>query len=185
MSHSSSVHANGATWPHGGSRTPAPDAAAPDLPRGLDELRGSTRSSQRIVARAALSTRRRAIAARPTPVVVFDLDGTLIDNRPRTRVDPERARPSSWRDVAPELAARLAARRTPSELAYLAHRLARAARRDRHRASRRSAGVLARPLLRRRAPPARRGAPGRASSSRAPATTRARPSSTSPGATCR
>jgi hypothetical protein len=54
---------------------------------------------------------------KPTPVVVFDLDGTLFDNRPRTcMILKELA--ETWRQRYPGEAARLAAAR-PDELAYL------------------------------------------------------------------
>jgi len=50
------------------------------------------------------------------PVVVFDLDGTLFDNRPRTcAILRELA--ATWTDREPALAARLATS-TPSDLAY-------------------------------------------------------------------
>jgi len=53
----------------------------------------------------------------PTPVVVFDLDGTLMDNRPRTcAILHEFAETIAARQ--PEIAARLRAA-TPDELAYL------------------------------------------------------------------
>jgi len=55
--------------------------------------------------------------AKPTPVVVFDLDGTLFDNRPRTRaILGELA--DAWRPSHPEIAARLG-RMKESEMAYL------------------------------------------------------------------
>lgn len=51
------------------------------------------------------------------PVVVFDLDGTLMDNRPRTAVIL-RELGESWRERHPEVAKTLAAA-DPEELAYL------------------------------------------------------------------
>ena len=45
--------------------------------------------------------------AKPTPVVVFDLDGTLFDNRPRTRMILNELA-EAWRASHPEHAARLA-----------------------------------------------------------------------------
>ncbi len=55
--------------------------------------------------------------AKPTPVVVFDLDGTLFDNRPRTRqILSELA--ESWRAKHPEAALRIDGMQ-PHDLAYL------------------------------------------------------------------
>jgi hypothetical protein len=55
--------------------------------------------------------------SRPTPVVVFDLDGTLFDNRPRTRVILGELA-DSWRKTHPDLATRLGELRQ-EEMAYL------------------------------------------------------------------
>jgi haloacid dehalogenase-like hydrolase len=52
-----------------------------------------------------------------TPVVVFDLDGTLMDNRPRTAMIL-RELGTLWRDRDPEAAAKLEAARE-DQLAYL------------------------------------------------------------------
>src|SRR5271155_1095641 len=50
------------------------------------------------------------------PVVVFDLDGTLFDNRPRTRaIFHDLA--AAWEEAHPDVAARLRSVRS-SELAY-------------------------------------------------------------------
>ncbi len=46
---------------------------------------------------------RQTRAAGQTPVVVFDLDGTLLDNRPRTRAILREVA-ASWKDARPELA---------------------------------------------------------------------------------
>jgi hypothetical protein len=79
-----------------------------DLPRQRALL-------HRVVARCAHDPVRDR--GKPTPVVVFDLDGTLFDNRPRScAILHELA--ASWRDTHPALAARLASVR-PEELAYL------------------------------------------------------------------
>ena len=112
---------------------------------------------QRIVERCQFDpTRDRA---KPTPVVVFDLDGTLFDNRPRTRVILNELA-EKWHAAHPEHAKRLA-RLRQEEMAYLlADTLERVGVTD-ERASRRGAGLLARPLLRRRAPSSRRAAPWR------------------------
>jgi hypothetical protein len=52
-----------------------------------------------------------------TPVVVFDLDGTLMDNRPRTAAIL-RELGETWREKHPDVAKTLAAA-NPEELAYL------------------------------------------------------------------
>jgi FMN phosphatase YigB (HAD superfamily) len=70
---------------------------------------------QRIIARCAHDPVRDR--SKPTPVVVFDLDGTLFDNRPRTAVILQELA-VAWRPKHPELAERLA-RVAPGELAYL------------------------------------------------------------------
>jgi hypothetical protein len=70
---------------------------------------------QRIVDRCAFDPVRDR--AKPTPVVVFDLDGTLFDNRPRTRaILSELAQ--TWRAAHPELALRVEGIRH-DEMAYL------------------------------------------------------------------
>ena len=73
-------------------------------------------SQQHVVLRAILR-RCRADRAHTTPVVVFDLDGTLMDNRPRT-VAILREFATRCRDVDPALALRLEAAR-PHDLEYL------------------------------------------------------------------
>jgi beta-phosphoglucomutase-like phosphatase (HAD superfamily) len=71
---------------------------------------------QHVVLRSVLR-RCRAERSQTTPVVVFDLDGTLMDNRPRTvAILGEFA--TRYRDVDPELARRLEAAR-PHDLEYL------------------------------------------------------------------
>jgi hypothetical protein len=55
--------------------------------------------------------------AKPTPVVVFDLDGTLFDNRPRTRVILSELA-EAWRSTYPE-SAKLLLRLPEIEMAYL------------------------------------------------------------------
>jgi hypothetical protein len=68
---------------------------------------------RRVVERAR---EQRGASAVP-PVVVFDLDGTLMDNRPRSAaILAELAR--EWSASRPDIASRLAAAR-PDELAYL------------------------------------------------------------------
>ncbi|HEY2511731.1 MAG TPA: HAD family hydrolase [Polyangiaceae bacterium] len=87
---------------------------APPVYRRLDAAR-QTALLQSIVDRCAHDP----IADRfkPTPVVVFDLDGTLFDNRPRTcTILQELA--ETWRASHPAEAARLL-RARPEELAYL------------------------------------------------------------------
>jgi len=54
---------------------------------------------------------------RPAPVVVFDLDGTLMDNRPRTAAILQELG-ATWGEKDPELAKRLGAI-DPASLAYL------------------------------------------------------------------
>jgi len=54
---------------------------------------------------------------RPAPVVVFDLDGTLMDNRPRSAAILREVG-ATWADREPELAARLSQVK-PEDLAYL------------------------------------------------------------------
>jgi beta-phosphoglucomutase-like phosphatase (HAD superfamily) len=80
----------------------------------MDALRQQT-LLRRIVERCAFdATRDRA---RPTPIVVFDLDGTLFDNRPRTRVILGELA-EAWRESRPEEARRLG-RLRHEEMAYL------------------------------------------------------------------
>ncbi len=68
---------------------------------------------RRVVERAS----ERRAAGGVAPVVVFDLDGTLMDNRPRSAaILAELAR--EWEATHPEMAGRMAAAR-PDELAYL------------------------------------------------------------------
>jgi hypothetical protein len=55
--------------------------------------------------------------AKPTPLVVFDLDGTLFDNRPRTRVILGELA-AEWRQSRPDQASRLS-RLRQEEMAYL------------------------------------------------------------------
>ena len=54
---------------------------------------------------------------KPTPVVCFDLDGTLLDNRPRTRVILAELA-AKWRTASPELSERLLGARE-DQMAYL------------------------------------------------------------------
>jgi hypothetical protein len=69
----------------------------------------------RIVERCAFdATRDRT---KPTPVVVFDLDGTIFDNRPRTRVILGELA-DTWRTSRPDQAKRIA-RLRHEEMAYL------------------------------------------------------------------
>jgi hypothetical protein len=79
-------------------------------------LRDPSDGDQQATLRAVLR-RCRVERGHPTPVVVFDLDGTLLDNRPRTaailREYAERCR-----HTHPEVAARLDRART-SDLSYL------------------------------------------------------------------
>jgi beta-phosphoglucomutase-like phosphatase (HAD superfamily) len=70
----------------------------------------------RIIARSA-HVPSSAPTAESAPLVVFDLDGTLMDNRPRT-VAILRELADSWGDREPELAARLR-NADPASLAYL------------------------------------------------------------------
>ena len=76
----------------------------------------STRSQQQATLRAVLR-RCRAQRAHTTPVVVFDLDGTLMDNRPRT-VAILREFAAMCRDRDPDLAGNLDRART-IDLSYL------------------------------------------------------------------
>jgi beta-phosphoglucomutase-like phosphatase (HAD superfamily) len=70
---------------------------------------------QRILARASHDPVRDR--GKPTPVVCFDLDGTLFDNRPRScAILKELA--ATWRASQPELAARLLSA-SPDKMAYL------------------------------------------------------------------
>jgi beta-phosphoglucomutase-like phosphatase (HAD superfamily) len=73
-------------------------------------------NQQHVVLRAILK-RCRAERSHTTPVVVFDLDGTIMDNRPRT-VAILREFAARYRDVDPELARRLEGAR-PHDLEYL------------------------------------------------------------------
>jgi beta-phosphoglucomutase-like phosphatase (HAD superfamily) len=73
-------------------------------------------NQQHIVLRTVLR-RCRAERSHTTPVVVFDLDGTLMDNRPRT-VAILREFAERYRDVDGELAQRLECAR-PHDLEYL------------------------------------------------------------------
>jgi hypothetical protein len=59
----------------------------------------------RILKRCAHDPRRDR--GKPTPVVAFDLDGTLLDNRPRTLTILKELADSSWKKSAPELAERI------------------------------------------------------------------------------
>jgi hypothetical protein len=74
------------------------------------------RNEQHALLRAVLR-RCRAERSQTTPVVVFDLDGTLMDNRPRT-VAILREFAAHYRDLDPDLALRLDAAR-PHDLEYL------------------------------------------------------------------
>jgi haloacid dehalogenase-like hydrolase len=77
------------------------------------DLAGQTALLRRVIERAR---ERRAAGAVP-PVIVFDLDGTLMDNRPRSAaILIELGR--EWASKYPEAAERLASAR-PDELAYL------------------------------------------------------------------
>jgi hypothetical protein len=108
MSHPSTVHAH----PHallasrGGAGAPAY--------RRLDVSRQRT-LLQGIVERCRFDPA--SDRAKPTPVVVFDLDGTLFDNRPRTRVILNELA-EAWRSAHPELAKRIV-RLREDEMAYL------------------------------------------------------------------
>jgi hypothetical protein len=87
----------------------------PVYPR-LDEARQRELLS-RIVASCAHDPSRERDRAKPTPVVVFDLDGTLFDNRPRTAAIL-RELAETWKGVHDEAAARLL-RARPEQMAYL------------------------------------------------------------------
>jgi hypothetical protein len=91
-------------------------ARAPKYPR-LDR-NGQKALLARIVARAPHDP---ASASRPNgkaaPVVVFDLDGTLFDNRPRSHAILQELA-AEWEARHPEHASRLA-RLRPEEMAYL------------------------------------------------------------------
>ena len=73
-------------------------------------------SQQHVVLRAILR-RCRAERSQTTPVVVFDLDGTLMDNRPRT-VAILRELAARYRDLDPDVARRLEEARA-HDLEYL------------------------------------------------------------------
>ncbi|HEY3819607.1 MAG TPA: HAD family hydrolase [Polyangiaceae bacterium] len=77
---------------------------------------GPAESQQGVVLRAVLR-RCRPERSQTTPVVVFDLDGTLMDNRPRT-VAILRELAGRYRDVDLDLARRLESAR-PHDLEYL------------------------------------------------------------------
>src|ERR1700683_3826001 len=108
MSHSSSVHA-----------TPrAPLASHPGATEAIYRRMDASRQHallQRILERCTFDAARDR--ARRTPVVVFDLDGTLFDNRPRTRVILNELA-EIWRTSHPEHAKKLT-RLEPSAMAYL------------------------------------------------------------------
>jgi hypothetical protein len=112
MSHSSPVHAKARTELGSHPVTAAP-APAPTYRR----MEASRQHAllQRIVERCTFDAARDR--AKPTPVVVFDLDGTLFDNRPRTRVILNELA-DIWRTSHPEHAKKLT-RLEPSEMAYL------------------------------------------------------------------
>jgi beta-phosphoglucomutase-like phosphatase (HAD superfamily) len=110
MSHSYIAHVK----PHAvlASHTPRAGAAAP-YPR--TEASRSHALLERIVQRCAFDPARDR--AKPTPVVVFDLDGTLFDNRPRTRAILNELA-EEWRASHRDLASRIA-RLRQEEMAYL------------------------------------------------------------------
>jgi phosphoglycolate phosphatase-like HAD superfamily hydrolase len=78
-------------------------------------LREQTELLRGIVDRCARLAREPKQSA-PRPLVVFDLDGTLMDNRPRTCVILHQIA-ERWRSEEPALASRLAAV-TPNDLHY-------------------------------------------------------------------
>jgi len=116
VSPASPHHPSGAKIP--GSLAVNLNANAPLYPR-LEPARQQA-LLQRIIARCEhdLGPERRD-RKKPTPVVVFDLDGTLFDNRPRTAAILQELA-AQWRALGQhaELAARLE-RVNPAELAYL------------------------------------------------------------------
>lgn len=61
---------------------------------------------QRAFLRGLIERVRQTKQAGQTPVVVFDLDGTLLDNRPRTRAILHEVA-ASWKEARPELATTL------------------------------------------------------------------------------
>ena len=107
MSHPSSVHA-----PH--ASVPSQRGAGAPVYRRLDDSRQRALLDG-IVARCKFDPA--TDRAKPTPVIVFDLDGTLFDNRPRTRVILNELA-EAWRPAHPELAKRLS-RMQEGEMAYL------------------------------------------------------------------
>jgi hypothetical protein len=112
MSHPSSARAQPPA--SGSSGSPGSSQNAPVVYRRLDAARQRALLDG-IVLRCTFDPARDR--AKPTPVVVFDLDGTLFDNRPRTRaILSELA--EVWRTRYPEAGARLL--RLPEiEMAYL------------------------------------------------------------------
>jgi hypothetical protein len=70
---------------------------------------------QRIVTRSAHDPS--GDRGKPTPVVCFDLDGTLFDNRPRTAAILKELA-ETWRTSHPDMAARLRSA-NPEQMAYL------------------------------------------------------------------
>lgn len=61
--------------------------------------------------------RSKAAKGKPVPVVVFDLDGTLMDNRPRTAIILQELAEELRREA--HVAAEIIAKATPDNLAYL------------------------------------------------------------------
>lgn len=66
---------------------------------------------------ARIVERSKAVKGQPVPVVVFDLDGTLMDNRPRTAVILQELATELRREA--HAAAEIVAKATPDNLAYL------------------------------------------------------------------
>jgi hypothetical protein len=91
----------------------APPARAPKYPR-LDR-NGHQALLARIVARATHDPAN--ASGKAAPVVVFDLDGTLFDNRPRSHAILQELA-AEWEARHPEHASRLG-RLRPEEMAYL------------------------------------------------------------------